>query len=95
MFFFIGKAVTRLWPVILLGWVGLLAACLYTAPPWDKVVLHGESGLLPADVPSRKAEELLDREFPNQRHRSSIVLVVHRDDQPARSPPSWPGRWSS
>src|ERR1700733_6143922 len=79
MFHFLGKMVARGWPLWLLGWGVLLVASARMAPPWQTVVRHGDAEFLPADVPSRRGEDLFDRAFPGQRSHSNVVLVVHRE----------------
>src|SRR5437868_3695369 len=80
MFLFLGKTVARIWPLLLLGWIALLLICMRAAPPWEQVARHGDNDFLPSDTPSRRGDELLNQAFPDQRRHSSVVLVVHRED---------------
>jgi RND superfamily putative drug exporter len=78
MFPFIGKMVRRAWPLLLLGWVVLLLASRYAAPPWEQVAQDKEFAFLPENSPSRQAEDLFARAFPDDRLASNVVLVLHR-----------------
>jgi RND superfamily putative drug exporter len=78
----LGRAVRRGWPLVLAGWGLLLLGTWYFAPPWRDVAQDSELSALPADVPSRRAEEALARAFPDDKAASNIVLVLHRDGPP-------------
>src|SRR5579885_2585266 len=79
MFRFLGQVVRRGWPFLLAGWALLLAVTWWLAPPWDQVAQDKEFAFLPADSPSRRAEEVYAQAFPDDRLGSNIVLVLHRD----------------
>jgi putative drug exporter of the RND superfamily len=83
MFNFLGQVVRRAWGLLLAGWIVLLLATWYAAPAWSSVTLDQEFAFLPADAPSRQADELLSKAFPHEKTASNIVLVLHRaDDTP-------------
>ncbi|MBT6156626.1 MAG: MMPL family transporter [Planctomycetaceae bacterium] len=80
MFHFLGRAVARFWPLMLVFWILVLAGVRYVAPTWDDVVQDGEFSYLPDDLPSREAETVFRDAFSNDMLGSSVVLVVHRKD---------------
>src|SRR5258707_200786 len=82
MFQFLGKAIARLGPALLAGWVLLLAATWWFAPAWDAVTESGEIGFLPEVCPSRHSDALLQQAFPGESTGSTIVLALVRDDAP-------------
>ena len=73
-----GRLVSRFWYLVLVGWLLILAVCWRAAPPWDEVAQDREFAFLPADAPSRRAEEVFAKAFPDDRLASNIVLVLHR-----------------
>ena len=81
MFFrFLGHVVRRAWALLLLGWGVLLLAVWLAAPPWNEVAVDRDFAFLPADAPSRRAEEVFENAFPDSRLTSNIVLVLYRGD---------------
>src|SRR4051812_30931009 len=82
IFRFLGQAIRRAWPFMLLGWGVLLFASWWFAPPWDEFAQDKEFAFLPKDAPSRRAEEMFARAFPEDKSASNIVLVLHRADDP-------------
>jgi len=74
----LGDAVNRTWPLILVGWVVVMLTLRFAAPPWNQVARDGEFSFLPADVPSRRADELFQKAFAQNLMSSSIVVVVSR-----------------
>ncbi len=96
MFQPLGQAVSRAWPLILLFWFGLIAVVVATAPDWTKVTQDGEFVFLPQDAPSREAEDLYRRAFPDSLEGSiedgssvqqnplgsTVVIIVRRTDRP-------------
>ena len=76
MFYLLGRIVSRVWLLLLAGWVLLLIVSWKAAPPWEEVAQDKEFAFLPADIPSRRAEEVFARAFPDDRLASSIVLVL-------------------
>lgn len=82
MFQSLGQYVTRFWPLILVGWVGLFIVAVVTMPSWEKIAPDGELMHLPADMPTRRGGHLLDRAFPRDISDSRVVLVVHRPEEP-------------
>lgn len=79
MFQFLGRAVARFWPLMLVFWILVLTGVLYVSPSWDDVTKDGEFSYLPDNLPSREAEKLFKDAFTNDMLGSSVVLVVHRD----------------
>jgi RND superfamily putative drug exporter len=78
MFRSLGQIVCRGWPVVLAAWVVALLCTRYAAPPWEQVAQDREFAFLPANAPSRQAEEVYAKAFPTDRLASNIVLVLHR-----------------
>ncbi|MBL8795576.1 MAG: MMPL family transporter, partial [Planctomycetia bacterium] len=78
MFPALGRLVTRTWSVVLVVWLAVLGAVWLAAPPWESVAQDKEFALLPESAPSRQAEALLARAFPDEQVGSSIVLVLER-----------------
>ncbi len=78
MFAFLDRVIRRGWPWLLAAWVLFLLATWYAAPPWDEVAHDREYAFLPANAPSRVAEEELAKAFPTNRPGSNVVLVLHR-----------------
>jgi RND superfamily putative drug exporter len=80
MFRILGRIVSGWWPVVLVGWAVVVLGLWYAAPSWAQISKSGQFAYLPADAPSRQAEEMFDQAFPGQRASSGIVLVVTRVD---------------
>uniref|UniRef100_A0A7C2P7H9 MMPL family transporter n=1 Tax=Schlesneria paludicola TaxID=360056 RepID=A0A7C2P7H9_9PLAN len=78
MFLRFGRFVERTWPLWLLLWFGTLGAVAYFAPPLDDVVQTGEFAFLPDDSPSRVAERLYAKAFPQSAQASTVAVVVRR-----------------
>src|SRR5205807_1795017 len=74
----LGRVVRRAWALLLAGWALLLLGTWAAAPPWDRVAQDREFAALPESVPSRQAEALFAKAFPDDRLASNVVLVVHR-----------------
>jgi RND superfamily putative drug exporter len=81
----IGRLVSRGWLAFLLGWIALVVATKYAAPAWETVAQDKEFAFLPEDAPSRRAEQVFAKAFPDDRYTSNIVLVLHREDTGARA----------
>src|SRR5437867_2519219 len=77
VFAIFGKIVSRGWPIFVAGWIVLLAAVWWSAPPWREVAEDREFGFLPEDTPSRRGETLFQRAFPGELLTSNVVLVVN------------------
>ena len=73
-----GHLVSRFWYLVLVGWILLLSVCWAAAPPWSEVAQDREFAFLPADAPSRRAEDIFAKAFPEDRLASNIVLILHR-----------------
>ena len=82
MFQKFGKAVVRLWPFLLVGWICALIGVQWAAPAWKTVVRDGEFDFLPEDSPSLRGERVAKRAFPNDVLASSVVIVVRRVRRP-------------
>src|SRR5262245_43760619 len=78
---FLGLLIRRAWALLLAGWAALLVATRLAAPPWDEVAQDREFAFLPEDAPSRRAEEIFAKAFPDDRLASNIVLVVYRSEE--------------
>ncbi|MBI1914205.1 MAG: MMPL family transporter [Planctomycetes bacterium] len=76
----LGHVVRRAWPLLLAGWALLVVATRLAAPPWDEVAQDREFAFLPQDAPSRRADEVLEKAFPDDRLASNIVLVLRRSE---------------
>ena len=80
MFLKLGNLINRLWPGLLLGWIGVLVVAAVMAPPlWD-VVQTEEFAFLPASSPSLVGETLFREAFPKTLVPSRVVIVVSRPD---------------
>jgi len=64
---------------LLAAWVLVLIVTQSLAPPFDEVARDREFAFLPADAPSRRAEEVYRKAFPDDNFSSNIVLVLHSD----------------
>ena len=78
MFRFLGNAVVRLWPLLLVAWIGVLIVARGSAPEWTNVVTDGEFEFLPDSSPSLRGERLFKKAFPDDVLSSSVVIVVRR-----------------
>lgn len=78
MFFRLGQQIARFWPMVLLLWLGAVAVASFLAPPLEQVAQTGEFAFLPADSPSRLAEQQFAAAFPDQAQASTIAVVVRR-----------------
>ena len=59
--------------------------CWLLAPAWDTIGDLSEVASLPADTPSRRADQLLHDAFPDASAGSSVVIVAWRDGSPLES----------
>src|SRR5437867_1466749 len=78
IFRLLGQVVRRGWPLLLAVWIGLFLLCRFAAPRWETFALDKEFAFLPADAPSRVAEKIYAKAFPEDQFASNIVLVLHR-----------------
>jgi putative drug exporter of the RND superfamily len=85
VFRFIGWMVRRAWLLLLAGWLVVLFVSGHAAPPWDQVARDREFAFLPDNVPSRQAEAVYAKAFPDDPLTSNIVLVLYRADQAGQS----------
>jgi RND superfamily putative drug exporter len=76
MYRLLGYFVTRSWVALLAGWLALVWICWHAAPKWEDVAQDKEFAFLPAEVPSRRGEEIFQKAFPDDRLASSVVLVL-------------------
>jgi RND superfamily putative drug exporter len=76
----IASFLDRSWWICLVAWAVLALILRFTAPPWESVTQDGQFTFLPADSPSRRADELFQKSFPNDVLSSSIVVVASRSD---------------
>jgi putative drug exporter of the RND superfamily len=84
MFRLVSSLVIRHPRVVVLGWLALIAALHYLAPPWDRITKDDDLGLFPADCPSVIGRELLERGFPQDASSSELVLIYQRNDGPLK-----------
>ena len=78
MFLKLGNLINRLWPGLLIGWIGVVILAATMAPPlWD-VVQTEEFAFLPASSPSLVGEKLFRDAFPKTLVPSRVVIVVSR-----------------
>ena len=78
MFSRLGHAISRYWLLVLLAWAAVVILASLAAPSLDSVAETGEFSFMPADSPSRLAEELLVEAFPKDILASSVVIVARR-----------------
>ncbi len=72
----------RRWPAVLVGWILVAAVLRWIAPAWNSIVLDGDLDFIPAALPSRATQRLLDQAFTENRGRSQLSIVFARDDRP-------------
>ena len=80
----LGRTVSRHPLAVVAGWLALLGAMLFAAPPWESVVEEGQFEFLPRSAPSRQAERLLNRAWPDRRADSSLVILIRRTGEEAQ-----------
>jgi RND superfamily putative drug exporter len=78
IFRFLGELVRRWWFLLLAAWAAVLLGTWWVAPPWREVAQEKEFTFLPPNSPSRRAQEVYAKAFPEDRLTSNIVLVLHR-----------------
>src|SRR5262245_1335291 len=79
MFFrLLGQIIRRAWAPLLAVWALLLLGTHFASPAFNDVARDRRFAFLPADAPSRVAEKVFSRAFPDDHFSSNIVLVVHR-----------------
>ncbi len=79
MFARLGNWASSGWAVILGLWLLITGGLWLLAPDWNAVTQDGEAAYLPAQLPSRRGQRLLEEAFPGQHAPSQLVLVVrHR-----------------
>jgi len=81
MFDALGRFVSTWWIAVLAIWLFALVGLRAVAPPFNDIATGGEFIFLPEHMPSRRAEELLNRAFPDRRTSSSMVVIVHREEK--------------
>lgn len=80
MFQMLGRFVSRAWAFVLLGWAILLVLGGVFGPPWKQYAQDEEFTFLPDDAPSRRAETVFQKAFPDDRRPSNVVLLLHGGD---------------
>jgi hypothetical protein len=78
LFGFLGQMVNRGWLFWLAASVLLLAGTWWATDPWDQVAQDREFAFLPEDAPSRVAEAVYAKTFPEDPLGSNVVQVLHR-----------------
>ena len=76
MFDHLGRCVGRWWWVFLVVWPALAVGLRLAAPPLAEVLVEDQARFLPSSADSAKARRLLEEGFPEDRARSTAVLVV-------------------
>jgi RND superfamily putative drug exporter len=76
IFRFLGQLVCRAWAPLLIVWGVLLAGTWVLAPPWEQVTQDRQFAFLPPDSPSRQAEQVHAKAYPEEHVGSSIVVVL-------------------
>src|SRR6266542_678415 len=71
VFRYLGIAIARFWPILLIGWLALFAILSVTAPSWDQVAQDREFGFLPDNAPTRQGQALFRRAFSEERQVSN------------------------
>ena len=66
----------RWWWVFLVAWPTLAVVLWLATPPLSEVLVEDQAHFLPRSADSVKARELLERGFPEDRTRSTAVIVV-------------------
>src|SRR5579863_2802836 len=94
MFERLSKIIERRWQATLVLWGVALCAAIGIHAEWynflfgtqiktfNQAATDGEFGFLPPDVQSLRGEQLLAKAFPDDLLKSSVVIVVRRQDQP-------------
>ncbi len=82
MFKALGDYLSRHWLLVIVTWIAVAAAIHSVAPRWKDVAKDGDLAYLPARMPSREAEALLAKAFPDQKTKSTIALIVAREGRP-------------
>ena len=73
-----GDLIIRVWPGVLVAWIGVVIAASMMAPPLSQVVETQEFAFLPSNSPSHVAERLFRQAFPKKLVPSRVVIVVRR-----------------
>ncbi|MDB5339011.1 MAG: hypothetical protein JWN70_4630 [Planctomycetaceae bacterium] len=66
---------------VLNGWLNNLRIFPAAIPRWEEIVDDGEDAFLPSNMPTRRAEEIFRKAFPDDRLASSAVVILHRPDK--------------
>ena len=78
MFESIARLVNRRGWLIVAAWLALAALLAWRAPAWSAVSRDDDVRFFPADYPSVRGQDLLERGFPDNTASSSVVVVVER-----------------
>jgi RND superfamily putative drug exporter len=74
----LGRALTRLRFIVIVGWIAAAAVALAVAPPLSKVGTSDETTLLPADAESVLARAVAARAFPDSSGSGNLIIVAWR-----------------
>ncbi len=80
MFSSLANLVIRRGWILILGWILLIVALKWVAPPWESVSQDDNVRFFPAGYPSVVGQELLEAGFPNESSSSQVVLIYERRD---------------
>ena len=78
MFDSLGRFVARWWWVFLVAWPALAVGLWLATPPLSEVLVEDQVRFLPPSADSVKARQLLTEGFPEDRTRSTAVIVLAR-----------------
>lgn len=73
IFQLLSQLVRRAWPLLLAAWGLLLLGIWLAAPRWEDVAQDRVFDFLPPDAPSRQAEEMYAKAYPEDQSTSNIV----------------------
>lgn len=80
MFYHFGHFIVRNWPIWFAGWISVVLISAAIAPDRDSVIKTGEFSFMPESSPSRLAEALHAKAFPQEAHASTLAVIVRRAD---------------
>ncbi|HET6426534.1 MAG TPA: MMPL family transporter [Planctomycetaceae bacterium] len=78
MFYRFGHFIVRNWPMWFAGWVVAVVVSGVFAPDRDSVITTGEFSFMPESSPSRQAERLYAKAFPDEANASTVAVIVRR-----------------
>ncbi len=76
----VAHVLTSRWQFVVVFWLVLAILLRWLAPSWETVAQDGDLQFLPATSPSRIGQKWLEENFPDDRARSQMVVVLARQD---------------